>query len=62
MVCKRQFNVNDTDALKIKKWLEGTQEDQFIFNLYFKSNYDFEKNRIYHFQLICLLLIKFYSS
>ena len=57
---KRQFNVNDTDTLKIKKWLEGT-EDQFIFNLYFKSNYDLKKP-VYHFRLICLLVIKFYSS
>ena len=40
---KREFNVKSTDAFKIKKWLEDAQKDQFVFNLYFKSNYDLEK-------------------
>ena len=37
---KRQFKVNNTDALKIKKWVEGSQQEQFLFDLYFKTNYD----------------------
>jgi len=39
---KREFNVNNVDAYKIKKWLEGSKEKQFIFELSFKTNYDCE--------------------
>lgn len=56
---KRQFKVDNTDALKIKKWIEGSQQKQFLFDLYFKINYDCEKNQSYHLVMICLILVKF---
>ena len=40
---KRQFNVNNTDAYKIKEWIDVSQQEQFLFDLYFKTNYDCEK-------------------